>query len=55
MGGSRKAYPWTYADLIRALRQRYSDFKENAVFHRLKKPLGRRVAGSARERVSKSG
>jgi hypothetical protein len=36
---ARKAYPWTYADLRRNLHRRYSDFKENATFHRLKKPL----------------
>jgi hypothetical protein len=36
---SRKTYPWTYAELRRALRRRYSDFKESHTFHRIRKPL----------------
>jgi hypothetical protein len=38
---ARKAYPWTYEDLRRALRRRYSDFKENRTFHRIRRPLER--------------
>jgi hypothetical protein len=36
---ARKAYPWTYEDLRRALRRRYPDFKENEAFHRIRRPL----------------
>jgi hypothetical protein len=35
----RKTYPWEYADLTKKLHARYLDFKENAEFHKLKKPL----------------
>jgi hypothetical protein len=38
---ARKAYPWTYTDLRTALHRRYSDFKENETFHRIRKPLER--------------
>jgi|HubBroStandDraft_3_1064219.scaffolds.fasta_scaffold08700_2 hypothetical protein len=38
---ARKAYPWTYTDLRRALHARYEDFKENAVFHKIRKPAER--------------
>jgi Protein of unknown function (DUF3644)/EC042_2821-lke REase len=36
---ARKAYPWTYQSLRRHLRKRYSDFKENQKFHKIRKPL----------------
>jgi hypothetical protein len=36
---ARKAYPWTYEELRRALRKRYSDFKENDAFHRVRRPV----------------
>lgn len=35
----QRAYPWTYADLTKRLRQRYSDFLENAKYHGARKPL----------------
>lgn len=35
----RKTYKWTYEQLTKALRGKYSDFKENAKFHGLRKPL----------------
>jgi hypothetical protein len=38
---SRKTYPWTYTDLRKALHDRYEDFKENAAFHRIRKPAER--------------
>ncbi|HZR61556.1 MAG TPA: DUF3644 domain-containing protein [Xanthobacteraceae bacterium] len=38
---ARKAFPWTYADLRRALRRRYSDFKESEKFHRIRKAAER--------------
>jgi hypothetical protein len=38
---ARKAYPWTYDNLRRALHRRYADFKENETFHRIRKPLER--------------
>ncbi len=38
---ARKAFPWTYSDLRSALHRRYSDFKENDLFHRIRKPLER--------------
>jgi hypothetical protein len=36
---ARKAYPWTYTDLRKALRKRYADFKENETFHKIRRPL----------------
>jgi hypothetical protein len=36
---ARKAYPWTYESLRQQLRKRYSDFKENEKFHKIRKPL----------------
>jgi hypothetical protein len=36
---ARNAYPWAYDDLRRALHKRYSDFKENQSYHRLRKKL----------------
>jgi hypothetical protein len=36
---ARKAYPWTYEALRQQLRKRYSDFKENGKFHKIRKPL----------------
>lgn len=38
---ARKAYPWTYAELRRALHRRYSDFKETEKFHRIRKAAER--------------
>jgi Protein of unknown function (DUF3644)/EC042_2821-lke REase len=38
---ARKAYPWTYDNLRRALHKRYSDFKETPKFHRIRMPLER--------------
>jgi hypothetical protein len=38
---ARKAFPWTYNDLRRALRKRYANFKENETFHKIRKPLER--------------
>jgi hypothetical protein len=36
---ARKNYPWTYVDLRRQLRKRYSDFKENEIYHKIRKQL----------------
>ena len=36
---ARKTYPWTYEGLRQQLRKRYSDFKENGKFHKIRKPL----------------
>jgi EC042_2821-lke REase len=36
---ARKTYPWTYENLRRHLRKRYSDFKENEKYHKIRKPL----------------
>ncbi len=36
---ARKAFPWTYTDLRKALHARYDDFKENDKFHKIKRPL----------------
>ena len=36
----QKTYQWTYDELRKRLAARYSDFKENDKFHRLRKPLG---------------
>jgi hypothetical protein len=38
------SYPWDYADLTKALRKRYSDFKENQVFHERRKQLAENPA-----------
>lgn len=38
---ARKAFPWTYDDLRRVLRKRYSNFKENETFHQVRRPLER--------------
>ncbi len=38
---SRRAFPWTYTDLRKALRRRYEDFKENDKFHKIRRPLER--------------
>src|SRR6266536_5462495 len=38
---ARKAFPWTYSDLRSALHRRYSDFKENDLFHRIRTTLER--------------
>jgi len=35
----RRTYPWDYAELNRRLKKRYIDFKCNAKYHRLRKPL----------------
>lgn len=35
----RKSYPWDYNTLRQTLRSRYSDFKENNDFHRVRRPL----------------
>jgi hypothetical protein len=35
----RKTYPWHYAELVRRLRARYSDFKATQKFHSIRKPL----------------
>jgi hypothetical protein len=37
--GLLQNYPWRYNDLRRALRKRYVDFKENSIFHDIRKPL----------------
>jgi hypothetical protein len=38
---ARKAFPWTYTDLRRALHHRYEDFKENTIFHKIRKSAER--------------
>lgn len=35
----REKYPWDYRQLVAQLKRRYSDFKENAQFHQVRKPL----------------
>jgi len=35
----RQAYPWTYAILLKRLQRRYSDFKQNNDFYRLKNTI----------------
>jgi len=35
----REKYPWDYRILTTRLRKRYSDFKENAEYHSIRKPL----------------
>ena len=35
----RKTFPWDYKGLVKALRKRYSDFKENGEFHAVRKPF----------------
>ncbi len=35
----RKRFPWEYADLVRKLHSRYSNFKENDKYHKLKRAL----------------
>lgn len=35
----REKYPWDYRILTTRLRRRYSDFKENAEYHSIRKPL----------------
>jgi hypothetical protein len=35
----RQQYPWTYDILCTRLRKRYSDFKMNEKFHRIRRPL----------------
>jgi hypothetical protein len=35
----RKTYPWDYKELVRRLRNRYSDFKTTPKFHSIRKPL----------------
>ena len=35
----REKYPWDYAELLKRLSGRYSDFKANSDFHSTKKPL----------------
>lgn len=35
----RKTYPWDYAELNRRLKKRYIDFKCNAKYHRIRKPI----------------
>jgi hypothetical protein len=37
-------YPWEYVDLTRALRKRFSDFKENQIFHERRKKLAEQPA-----------
>jgi hypothetical protein len=32
-------YPWTYADLLARMSQRYSDFRQNKRFHDARKAL----------------
>lgn len=36
---ARRSFPWTYTDLRKFLRERYTNFKENDQFHKLRKPL----------------
>lgn len=35
----REKYPWDYTELTRRMSDRYSDFKQNNQFHKLRKPL----------------
>jgi hypothetical protein len=35
----RAKYPWDYRELVRRLRNRYSDFKQDEKFHRIRKPM----------------
>jgi hypothetical protein len=35
----RQKYPWDYRELVKRLRARYADFKENEEFHKLRRPL----------------
>jgi Protein of unknown function (DUF3644)/EC042_2821-lke REase len=35
----RESYPLTYADLLKQMKQRYSDFKQDAKYHALRKTL----------------
>lgn len=35
----RQRYPWEYAELAQNLRERYVDFKANAKYHSIRKPL----------------
>jgi len=35
----RAKYPWDYSELVRRCRARYSDFKENEEFHKIRRPL----------------
>ena len=35
----RKQFPWEYAELTRRLKERYSDFLQNAKYHEIRKPL----------------
>jgi hypothetical protein len=35
----RQRYPWDYRELIKRLRARYSNFKENEQFHAIRRPL----------------
>ena len=34
-----KAYPWSYADLTKRLRERFTDFKQTSKYHAVRKPL----------------
>ena len=35
----RKQFPWEYAELTRRLKERYSDFLQNANYHEIRRPL----------------
>ena len=35
----REKYPWDYRELIRRMKERYTDFKQDEKFHGIRKPL----------------
>jgi hypothetical protein len=40
----RKTYPWEYSELTHRLKERYSDFKQNSNYYKIKRPLSKDIA-----------